>query len=157
MLTFRTYLQVACLAGIAAARCAAADETNPPTHIDATVKLTGGVMAAGVGYKWGHGTLNYQGQQYGFCIRGLSVGDVGAVKIDAQGAVYNLMSPKDFSGKYFGLSGGFAIARGESGTLLKNERGVMMELESLETGLRFNVAAGGLKITMAGERGCKAR
>jgi hypothetical protein len=60
------------------------------------------------------GTLNYQGQQFEFCIRGLSIGDVGAARLAAEGAVFNLKSLDDFSGKYFALSGGFALARGES-------------------------------------------
>ena len=37
-------------------------KNEPPATLDATVKLSGGVLAAGIGYKWGHGTLNYQGQ-----------------------------------------------------------------------------------------------
>jgi hypothetical protein len=139
----------------------AADDTHstnssPPATIDGTVTLTGGLMAAGVGYKWGHGTLTYQGQSYQFCIHGLSVGDVGAVSMDAQGTVYNLKSLQDFGGKYFALSTGFAIARGGSADILKNQRGVMMQLQMLETGLRFNIAASGLKIAMAGQPGCKA-
>ena len=113
-------------------------------------------MAAGVGYKWGHGILTYQGQDYRFCLHGLSIGDVGAVTMDAQGTVYNLKSAQDFAGKYFALSTGFAIARGESADILKNQHGVMMQLQMLETGLRFNIAASGLKVVMAGQPGCKA-
>lgn len=157
MLIYRTCILVACMAALAATQCAVANETDSPEHLDATLKLTGGVMAAGVGYRWGRGTLIYQGQQYGFCVHGLAVGDVGAVKLSAQGAVYNLKSPDDFSGKYFTLSGGFTIARGESGALLKNKQGVEIELETLETGMRFDIAAGGVKITMAGQPGCKAK
>jgi hypothetical protein len=86
---------------------------------------------------------------------GLSVGDVGVAKLTAQGAVFNLKSPEDFSGKYFAVSTGVAIAVGESAAILKNERGVMMELELREVGVRFNIAATGLKIVMANSPGCK--
>ncbi len=85
----------------------------------------------------------------------MSVGDVGAAKLAAQGAVFNLKSLDDFSGKYFSLSTGVAIALGESAAILKNKRGVMMELELKETGIRFNIAASGLKITMANNPGCR--
>jgi hypothetical protein len=118
--------------------------------------LKGGTIGGGVGYKWGRGTLTYQGQQFKFCIRGLSLGDVGVASVDAQGNVYNLQGLADFGGRYFSISGGFAIGRGESVALLKNQRGVMMELEMLENGLRFDIAATGLKITFAGQPGCKA-
>ena len=127
----------------------------PPATLDGTVKLKGGVVGAGVGYKWGRGTLTYHGGEFKFCVRGLSVGDLGAASVDAQGLVYNLQDRDDFSGRYFAISGGFAIGRGESGALLKNKRGVMLELEMLESGLRFNIAATGLKIVFAGQPGCK--
>jgi len=157
----RIPLLVALLATASAGPCAADDtsvpSSPPPATLDATVKLTGGIVAAGVGYKWGHGTLTYQGQQFRFCVRGLSVGDVGAASLDARGNVYNLKAPEDFVGKYFALSGGFAIGRGGSAAILKNQRGVMVQLAMLENGLRFDIAATGLKIILAGQPGCKAR
>jgi hypothetical protein len=158
----RALIQVLLLAGTVS--CASSPPTPPakPDHPDAppatlagTVKLSGGLVAVGVGYRWGHGTLSYQDKSLDFCIRGLSIGDVGAASLDARGNVYNLQSPEDFSGKYFAISGGFTVARGGSLTLLKNERGVMLELESLETGLRFVLAASGVRIVMAGGHGCK--
>lgn len=138
----------------------AADDTNitpSPATLDGTVKIKGGVVAAGIGYKWGRGTLIFQGQQFKFCVRGIAIGDAGIVSVDAQGNVYNLKSLDDFPGKYFALSGGFAIAKGESAAILKNKRGVMMEIELLETGVRFNMAATRLKISLADQPGCKIR
>ena len=99
--------------------------------------------------------MNFQGQQLKFCVRGFALGDAGVVSVDAQGNVYNLKSLDDFAGKYLALSGGFAIARGESAAILKNKRGVMLELEMLETGIRFNMAASTLKISLADRPGCK--
>jgi hypothetical protein len=157
--SLRTSLKVMFVLGTAAFSCASepglAQETAPPATLDATVKLSGGVVAAGVGYKWGHGTINYQGRDFKFCIHGLSVGDVGAASLAAQGAVFNLKSLDDFAGKYFMLSGGLAIARGESAAILKNKRGVMMQLESKEVGMRYNFSATGVKIVMANNPGCR--
>jgi hypothetical protein len=130
------------------------EQLSPP---DAKVSMKGGVVAAGVGYKWGHGEINYRGQEFAFCIRGLSVGDVGAASLDARGAVYNLKTPEDLAGRYFALSGGFSLGVGGTGTILKSQRGVMMELESLEHGLRFSMAASGVRIVMANTHGCKAQ
>ena len=31
-----------------------------PSKYDATVKMTGGLVAVGMGYGWGHGTISYQ-------------------------------------------------------------------------------------------------
>jgi hypothetical protein len=153
----RSSLLLTLLAATLCAPCSAYDPDHPPpATLDGTVKLSGAVLAAGVGYKWGHGTLTYQGQQFKFCIHGLSVGDVGIASLDAQGNVYNLKSLENFGGNYFALSGGFAIAVGESAAILKNKNGVMMELELLEKGIRFNIAATGLKIVLANQHGCKA-
>ncbi len=44
---------------------------------DATVKMTGKALSAGVGYSWGSGTLTYQGKEYPFSISGLSAGSRG--------------------------------------------------------------------------------
>jgi hypothetical protein len=157
MLTcLRTPFVVTLLAAMTSVPCTATSSGPVPATLDATVKLSGGVLAVGVGYSWGHGTLSYQGQQIKFCIRGLSVGDVGIASLDAQGNVYNLKAVEDFAGKYFALSGGFAAARGQSATILKNKHGVMVELAILETGVRFNIAATGLKISLADQPGCKA-
>ena len=158
-----TYLRTPILAALLGASisvpCAADDigalSSPPSATLDGTVKITGGVVAAGIGYKWGRGTLSFQGQQFKFCVRGLAVGDAGIVSVDAQGNVYNLKALEDFPGKYFALSGGFAIVRGESAAILKNKRGVMMQLELLETGVRFNMAATRLKISLADQPGCK--
>jgi hypothetical protein len=158
MLTsIRRPLLIAVLATGSAVVCAA-DATHPsppPATLDGTVRLKGGIVGAGVGYKWGHGTLTFQTQQFRFCVRGLSLGDVGAASVAAQGNVYNLKELEDFGGRYLALSGGFAIGHGESAAILKNKRGVMVELEVLENGLRFNIAATGLKITLADQPGCK--
>jgi hypothetical protein len=57
---------------------------------------------------------------------------------------------------YFAVSAGVALVHGESTAMLKNERGVTMELETKARGLRFNIATSGLRIALAGEQGCAA-
>src|SRR5580698_10246477 len=63
---------------------AAADEA------DATIDLTGGGVAAGVGYVRGNGDLTYKGQKHAFMVSGVSIVDVGAARIAASGVVYHL-------------------------------------------------------------------
>jgi hypothetical protein len=67
---------------------------------DATLELSEGDVAAGIGWSWGGGTLTYQGQQYKFKVEGLSVGDVGVSEVSALGKVYGLEQLEDFSGHY---------------------------------------------------------
>ena len=44
---------------------------------DAVIELSGGSVAAGIGYTWGSGTLIYQGKRYPLTISGLSLASVG--------------------------------------------------------------------------------
>lgn len=136
---------------------ATAQDTDQKELPDATLRISGALLAVGVGYKWGRGTLSYQGQDLGFCIHGMSLGDVGAAKLTAQGVVYNLKSLDDFSGKYVAMSVGAAIARGESASVLQNERGVTIELESKVKGLRVTIAGTELGIAFEGSPGCSIR
>ena len=94
------------------------------------VWLSGGVIAIGIGYSWGHGTLyNSKDQkQYKFKISGVSVADVGGAGITAEGEVYNLTNPADLSGDYSAVTAGVTIIVGGSVAYLKNDKGVVIKL-----------------------------
>jgi hypothetical protein len=126
----------------------------PQPSLDGTVRMSGRMVAAGIGYTWGRGTLTYHGEDYVFCIRGLSVGDVGVAELKAQGLVFNLHDLHDFTGKYFAASMGVAVVAGESAAMLKNQHAVNIQLETQIKGLRFNIAASGLRIWLAGQNKC---
>src|SRR5882724_8347063 len=64
------FMTVAAL-GLALTAAQAKDRTP-----NATLSLSGGSVAAGVGVDWGKGTLTYHGKQYPVAVKGLSVGDV---------------------------------------------------------------------------------
>src|SRR5947209_2662999 len=59
---------------------ALAKDTTP----SATIKLSGGSVAAGVGVDWGRGTLTYQGKEYPISVKGVSLGDVGFMELTDQ-------------------------------------------------------------------------
>jgi hypothetical protein len=114
------------------------------------VWLSGGVIALGIGYSWGHGTLYNSGdqKQYKFKISGVSVADVGGAGITAEGEVYNLNSPADLSGDYSAVTAGLTIIEGGSVAYLKNDKGVVIKLHSQTGGLRFNLSANGMHVTL---------
>jgi hypothetical protein len=124
------------------------DAVAPGAQPDATLTLKGGSVAAGVGYVWGHGNLSYGGGSHPFKISGLSIVDVGAANITASGHVYNLKKLADFSGNYVAVSAGATVAGGGSAAYLKNEHGVVIKLEATTIGLRFNLSADGVKVTL---------
>lgn len=114
------------------------------------VWLSGGVIAIGIGYSWGHGTLyNSKDQkEYKFKISGVSVADVGGAGITAEGEVYNLASPADLNGDYSAVTAGVTIGEGGSVAYLKNDKGVVIKLHSQTGGVRFNLSANGMHVTL---------
>ena len=114
------------------------------------VWLSGGAVAIGIGYSWGHGTLYYSKdqKQYKFKLSGVSVADVGAAGITAEGEVYNLTSPADLGGDYSAVTAGVTIVEGGSVAYLKNDKGVVIKLHSQTGGIRFNLSANGMHVTL---------
>ena len=135
---------------------AAGDAASTPPPIadgaipSAYVWLSGGSVAVGIGYTWAHGTLYYSKdqKQYKFKLSGISVVDVGATGLNAEGEVYNLTSPADLSGNFTAVTAGLTIVEGGSVAWLRNEKGVVVKLHSQTGGLRFNLSGNGVHITL---------
>lgn len=118
---------------------------TPPSG---TLTLSGGGVAAGIGYTWGSGVLTFQGKQYPFSVRGLSVVDVGVATIRGSGTVYNLKDLAYFSGNYTAVGAGATVAGGASVSTMQNQHGVVIHLTSTTQGLKFNLSASGVAINL---------
>ena len=122
---------------------AATHESKP----DATLRLSGGSFALGIGFSWGSGTLTYKGKNYPVKVNGLSVGKVGVTGSSAYGEVFNLKHLHDFNGHYnVGAAGtrGVTLGSGKSGTLMSNQAGVIVRISSTQTGVNVNATGGGV-------------
>jgi hypothetical protein len=134
---------------------AVADQASDATPVpdssspDATVSLKATSVAAGVGWVWGNGKLEFKGKGHKFKISGLSVVDAGVSSVTASGEVYNLANLNDFSGNYTVASAGIALGGGAGASYLKNEHGVIIKLVETEQGLRFNLSGEGVKLTLS--------
>ena len=150
--SFLSLFVIVFVSGIAVA--AEGTSSSPPVAEGAIpsayVWLSGGTVAAGIGYTWGHGTLYYSKdqKQYKFKLSGVSVADVGGAGITAEGEVYNLATPADLGGNYRAVTAGVTIIEGGSLAYLKNDKGVVIKLHSQTGGLRFNLSAEGMHITL---------
>jgi hypothetical protein len=146
----KTFLSAALAAiivagGLAApASSRAGDDASPAP--DATLALSGGAVAAGVGFVWGSGQLDYKGTPHAVKVSGLSIVDVGAAKIDASGSVYHLKALKDFSGTYTAFAAGATVAGGGGVAYLRNQNGVVIKLNSTSAGMRLNLSANGVTL-----------
>jgi hypothetical protein len=139
------------MSGVAAADSASSTPAIAEGAIpSAYVWLSGGSVAIGIGYTWGHGTLYYSKdqKQYKFKLSGVSIADVGGAGINAEGEVYNLTSPADLSGDYTAVTAGVTIIEGGSVAYLKNQKGVVIKLHSQTGGLRFNLSTNGMHLTL---------
>ena len=126
---------------------AATQESKP----DATLRLSGGSFAAGVGFSWGSGTLTYKGKDYPVKVNGLSLGKVGITSSSAHGEVYNLKKLQDFNGHYdVGAKGtrGVTLVSGKSGTLMTNQAGVIVRISATQKGVNVNATGGGVDMQL---------
>ncbi len=114
---------------------------------DATLRLSGGSFALGIGFRWGSGTLTYKGKNYPVKVNGLSVGKVGITGSSAYGEVFNLKHLQDFNGHYnIGAAGtrGVTLGSGKTGTLMTNQAGVIVRVSATQQGLDVNATGGGV-------------
>ena len=115
---------------------------------DATLELSEGSVAVGIGFSWGKGTLTYMGKKYSVKVEGLSVGEVGINRATASGKVYDLKKIEDFSGNYTSAGVGATVGGGAGASIMKNQNGVTIELKSTTQGASLKLAASGLKLTL---------
>jgi hypothetical protein len=124
-------------------------QSDKPAEIpDATIEYSGGSVALGVGYSWGHGILHFKGADYRFTANGLSLANVGASSVKATGTVYHLAKIEDFPGNYTGIGAGATIAGGGAVAAMRNQNGVVIHVASTTRGLQFTLAASGVAITL---------
>jgi hypothetical protein len=126
---------------------AATHESKP----DATLRLSGGSFALGIGFRWGSGTLTYKGKDYPVKVNGLSAGKVGMTGVSANGEVFNLKHLQDFNGHYnVGAAGtrGVTLGSGKAGTLMTNQAGVIVRLSATQKGVDVNATGGGVDMQL---------
>ena len=147
-------------AGVAAATlalCLAVAQAHDPKGApdkdekpDAKLSIKATSAAAGIGATWGSGTVNYKGKAYPVRIRGLEIGGVGVANIDASGEVYHLTNIADVEGTYAAVGG--AAAAGEAGaghSIMRNDKGVVIDLASEREGAQIKAGVDGIKIELA--------
>src|SRR5262249_44676573 len=108
---------------------------------DATLRMSTGGFALGIGGSSGSGTLTYRGKTYPCRVSGLAVGRVGMTSSSAVGDVFNLRHLQDFNGQYtVGGAGtrGVTLGAGRTGTIMSNQAGVIIRLSSTQRGIAVN-------------------
>ena len=112
----------------------------------ATVEIKGKSVRLLVGGSWGSGMLNFQGNEYPLKIKGITVGGVGVVSVDAVGDVYFLEDVSQLTGRYTAGSVGATVVKGKGGAYFENGNGVVMKLKAKSTGLALSLGMGGFDV-----------
>jgi hypothetical protein len=118
-------------------------QTEKPS---ANVAIETKSIGAGIGFSWGHGRLQVDGEQYRFSVDGVTLLDVGISKATAVGEVYNLFDLAQFEGHYVAAEANIALGGGIGGVVLRNPNGVIMRLSSVSQGARLHLGSSGVNI-----------
>jgi len=119
--------------------------TAPPPPF---VEIEQTAIGAGIGARFGGGTLLVEGEEHSFKLNGVSLGDLGVSKISASGHVLNLNDISDFEGNYVALEAAAALGKGGSTVTMRNQKGVEITLHSDVTGLQLTLGAETLNVEL---------
>ncbi len=114
----------------------------------AFVELEMASIALGIGVSWGSGTLSFEGHDYDFTLKGLSLLGLGASSAISVGDVQNLESLSDFEGRYIVFKAAAAAGAGVSTAKMRNAKGVVITLQSDLQGAELALATQGLMIAL---------
>lgn len=118
---------------------------------DATLRMSVGGFALGIGGSSGSGTLTYKGKNYPFRVSGMAIGRVGMTNSSATGDVFNLRHLQDFNGNYtVGGAGtrGVTLGAGQTGTVMSNQAGVIIRVSSTQRGVAVNATGGSITMRL---------
>lgn len=138
------------VAGVVGLIATAVAKPPPPSG---TLTITTTSVAVGIGVNWGTGLLTTRGQRYPFAVQGLEVGGVGVSKVQAVGQVYHLRQVADFAGTYVAVGADAAVGGGAGIMTMRNQHGVVINLQSTQQGLKLTAGVEGITLTWKGGRG----
>jgi hypothetical protein len=138
-------IALALTAALLAAAALAQDKPQSPVGF-VNFKVTS--IGVGIGATWGSGTFNYApGGTYPIKVGGVDLANVGLSEVEGVGSVYNLKNPEDIYGTYTKASAGIAILGGAKGTIMKNAKGVVIDLSATQKGISVSLGIGSLEIS----------
>jgi hypothetical protein len=103
-----------------------------------------------IGGAVGSGTLTFRGRTYPLSIGGLSYGfTFGGSQTYLRGRVSNIFRPTDVEGVYGAAGAGGTVIRGPQAIVLANQKGAVLELSGVQTGLMINLDLSGMGLSLS--------
>jgi hypothetical protein len=129
---------------------------KPPTTADevakmpvsATFEAEGKQVRLLLGGSSGSGVLKFQGKDYPFTAKGVSLGGVGVNEVHVVGEVRNLKKVEDFAGTYNGIGMGATVVKGKGSSAFQNGKGVLINTKSKSDGLALTLGLSSVTITL---------
>ncbi|MCW5770026.1 MAG: hypothetical protein KIT16_00220 [Rhodospirillaceae bacterium] len=139
------------LAALAAVALAAPAAAQTPSQASGNIAFSTKSIGFIVGFEWGSGTMTLRGgRSYRLRVRTLKAGVIGLEAVTANGRIYNLnpRRPQDIVGTYASIGGGLTVGGGMGAQRMKNEKGVIIEINETAQGLAAKIAASGVAIEL---------
>jgi hypothetical protein len=115
-----------------------------------TISIRLNSASAVMGASWGQAVLTFQGKTHLYRVRGLKVLSVGIRTLALNGDVYNLKQLNDLSGTYQKADpAGITFIVGEKGLVIRNDKGVTINIKGQQKGLNVDLVQEGLTIQPA--------
>jgi hypothetical protein len=139
---------VIALALTAALLAAAAPAQDKPQSPEGFIDFKVTSIGIGIGATWGKGTFNYRpGGTYPIKVGGMDLANVGVTELEGVGSVYNITNPEDIYGTYNKASAGIAILGGAKSTIMKNAKGVVIDLSATQKGVSVSLGIGSITVS----------
>lgn len=117
---------------------------------EGTVRISFVKAGIVIGGAVGSGTLNFHGRTYRLTVGGLSYGfTFGGSQTNLRGRVSNIFRPSDIEGVYGAAGAGATVIRGPQAIILTNQKGAILELSGIQTGVMVNLDLSGLALTLS--------
>lgn len=102
-----------------------------------------------IGGNVGSGTLTFRGRTYPLTVGGMSYGfTFGGSQTDLRGTVNNIFHPSDIEGVYGAAGAGATVIRGPQAIVLTNQKGAVLQLSGVQTGLMVNLDLSGMALSL---------
>ena len=125
-----------------------AQSQSKPQSQTGTVRIKFVRAGLVVGIGSGSGTLVYRDKTYQLSISGVDFGSVGITSVQLEGTATNLRSVADIAGEYNAAGSGATIGGGTREATVRNEKGVVLKLRGVKSGLHASLGLSGMSITL---------
>ena len=142
---------VLALAAFAAFALAGATAAQTPARLAGNIAFSTKSIGFIIGVEWGSGTATLRsGRVLNLRVRTLKAGMIGLEAVQAAGRIYNLPPgrPGDIAGTYASIGGGITIGGGIGAQRMRNEKGVIIEIDETAQGLAAKIAGAGVAIEL---------